>query len=176
MTSLGRHKPYPISVLQILNWRISNSTPILPNMLFPSILILDEILDILTVHMFSNLIRLPLLEREAQSFVRVIFVIRLVLVVLDTDEVRVHCFRVKRECDKRINSRSLGDYFECPGLELSAEEIHYQRYRTTNPPDKGNNYVKVHKGTYLLILELDNLIITPHNLVPLVLTCVEKLR
>ena len=41
------------------------------------------------IHMLHNLIRLPFLKAETQPLVRVIFVIRLILVVLDLDKVAV---------------------------------------------------------------------------------------
>lgn len=40
--------------------------------------------------MLGDLIRLPLLEREAQALVTIILIIRLVLMVLDPDEVAVY--------------------------------------------------------------------------------------
>lgn len=66
--------------------------------------------------MLGDIVCLPLLEAETQAFVRVIFVIGLILVVLDTDEVRINCGRVKTQADKRIDGGLLVDSQESPAL------------------------------------------------------------
>ena len=64
--------------------------------------------------MLHDLIRLPLLEGEAQPFVRVVFVVGLVLVVFDLDEVGVDGGGVEGEGDERVDGGGFGDDFEGP--------------------------------------------------------------
>ena len=64
-------------------------------MFLPSILISLKDRDLLRIHMLGHLIRLPLLELESQSLVAVILIIRLVFMVLDADEVAVHCLGIE---------------------------------------------------------------------------------
>ena len=66
--------------------------------------------------MLSDLISLPFLEAEPNSFVAVIFVVGLVLVILDSDEVRVDSFRIEGERDESVDGGRFRDYFECPRL------------------------------------------------------------
>merc|ERR1711939_1239255 len=47
---------------------------------------------------------------------RIILVVRLIFVVLDPDEVAVDSFWVERECHKSVDSCSLRDDLERPGL------------------------------------------------------------
>lgn len=80
----------------------------------PFTLISLESLHLFSIHMLSHLVSLPLLEAKPNPLVRVILIICLVFVVLDLDKVRIDSVRVKRERNKRIDSRSLGDDLECP--------------------------------------------------------------
>ena len=75
--------------------------------------------------MFHNSISLPFLEREAETFVRVIFVICLIFVVFDADEVRVYGVGVKGEGDEGVDSGGFWDDFEGPGLG-SIVSLHIQ--------------------------------------------------
>ena len=79
--------------LQLLNRRRSllrQPTPILPHMLLPGALILLELLQLGTIHQLGHVIRLPLLELKPEAFVAVVFVVGLVFVVFDLDEVGVN--------------------------------------------------------------------------------------
>lgn len=80
----------------------------------PFTLISLESLHLLSIHMLSHLISLPLLEAKPNPLVRVILIIRLVFVILDLDEIRIDSIRVKRERNKRIDRRRLGNDLECP--------------------------------------------------------------
>lgn len=80
----------------------------------PFTLISLESLHLFSIHMLSHLVSLPLLEAKPNPLVRVILIICLVFVVLDLDKIRIDSVRVKRERNKRIDSRSLGDDLECP--------------------------------------------------------------
>lgn len=80
----------------------------------PFTLISLESLHLFSIHMLSHLVSLPLLEAKPNPLVRVILIICLVFVVLDLDKIRIDGVRVKRERNKRIDSRSLGDDLECP--------------------------------------------------------------
>lgn len=80
----------------------------------PFTLISLESLHLFSIHMLSHLVSLPLLEAKPNPLVRVIFIICLVFVVLDLDKIRIDSVRVKRERNKRIDRRSLGDDLECP--------------------------------------------------------------
>jgi hypothetical protein len=47
----------------------------------------------------------------------VILIIRLILVVLDADEVAVYCLRIQGKSDKCVDSGGFGNDLESPGLE-----------------------------------------------------------
>ena len=95
---------------------LSSATTILPNVLLPRAFIRFELLHLRAIHVLHHLIRLPFLEAEPQTLVRVVLVVRLVLVVLDLDEVAVDGGRVKRKRDERVDGGGFGDDFECPRL------------------------------------------------------------
>jgi len=76
--------------LQILLRRLPSPASIFPNMLFPSIFVRFEHLNLLAIHMLRNLIRLPFLEGESQSLMTVIFIIGLVFVIFYSDEITVY--------------------------------------------------------------------------------------
>ena len=84
--------------LQILCRRLSlsSATAILPNVLLPRAFIRFKFLHLGAIHVLHHLICLPFLEAESQTFVGVVLVVRLVLVVLDLDEVAVDGGWVKR--------------------------------------------------------------------------------
>lgn len=79
-----------------------------------SVRILLEVLNLLGIHMRRNVICLPLLEVEAQTLVRVVLVVCLVLVVLDLDEVGVDGVGIEGEGDDGVDCGGLGDDLECP--------------------------------------------------------------
>lgn len=81
---------------QILHRRLVLPTPILPPFLLPRIPIPLKRRHLLAIHMLGHLIRLPLLERRAQPLVRVVLVVRLILMVLDADEVAIDGIWVQR--------------------------------------------------------------------------------
>lgn len=83
-------------------------------MLLAGPLIRFKLLHLRTIHMLHDLIRLPLLEGEAQPLVGVIFVVGLILVVLDLDEVAVDGGRVEGEGDEGVDGGGFGDDFEGP--------------------------------------------------------------
>lgn len=62
------------------------------------------------------MIRLPLLEAEADPFVRVVFVVGLVFVVFDLDEVGIYGGGVEREGDEGVDSGGFRDEGEGPRL------------------------------------------------------------
>ena len=92
------------------------TTTILPDLLLSSAFVRLELCDLGTVHVFHDIVRLPFLERETQSFVGVIFVIGLVLVILDADEVRIDRLRIQRQGDEGVDGRRLGNDLERPRL------------------------------------------------------------
>lgn len=92
--------------LQIFDWCLTLSIPILSHMLLRSIFVPNKSLHLLTIHILGNLVlfpqiqfrlqtqhlqgntyRLPLLEAEAHSLMAVILIIRLILMILDTNEI-----------------------------------------------------------------------------------------
>lgn len=83
-------------------------------MLLAGPLVRLKLLHLRAVHMLHDLISLPLLEGEPQALVRVVLVIRLVLVVLDLDEVAVDGGRVEGEGDEGVDGGGFGDDFEGP--------------------------------------------------------------
>ena len=58
-------------------------------MLFARSLISLKFLHLGAVHVLHNLVCLPLLKAETETFVRVVLVIRLIFVILDLDEITV---------------------------------------------------------------------------------------
>lgn len=70
--------------------------------------------------MLHNIVGLPLLETEPETLVGIIFIVGLVLVVFDLDEVGVLGGGIKGEGDKRVDGGGLGDEFEGPGLRRSS--------------------------------------------------------
>ncbi len=75
-----------------------------------------EGLNVLAVHHSRNLIRLPPLEREARSSVRVILAVGLVFVVFDLGKIRVRGIWVEGEGDEGVDRRRLDSSRERPGL------------------------------------------------------------
>ena len=64
--------------------------------------------------MLHNLIGLPLLKAKSKPFVGVVFIVCLVFVVFDADEVAVYCFGVEGEGDEGVYGGGFGNYFEGP--------------------------------------------------------------
>ena len=73
--------------------------------------------------MLGHLIRLPLLELESQALVAVILIIRLIFMVLDADEVAVHCLGIEGESDQCVDSGRFWDELELPGLSLLVSAV-----------------------------------------------------
>lgn len=69
------------------------------------------------VHVLHDLIRLPFLEAETQTLMRVVLVVGLILVVFDLDEVAVDGGRVEGEGDESVDGGGFGNDFEGPGLQ-----------------------------------------------------------
>ncbi len=153
--------------LQVFHRRVpfSSSTSILPNALLGGSLIRLKLLHLRTIHMLHNLIRLPLLKTESQSFVGIVFIIGLVFVVFYLNEVGVYRGGVEGEGDEGVYSGGLGDEFECPGLEKSCVSILFKAIR-----ERGRG------RTYLRVSELNKSRLILHNLISLVLTVLEQLR
>lgn len=88
---------------QILLRRIPSASPISLHFLLPVLAGVDrpsagiclEHLNLLSIHVFHDIVRLPLLEAEANALVRVVLVVSLVFVVLNLDEIGIHGGRVK---------------------------------------------------------------------------------
>ena len=104
--------------LQVLSRRVtlSGATTILPDVLLTRPLIRLKLLHLGAVHVLHNLVRLPFLEAETQTLVRVVLIVRLILVVLDLDEVAVDGGRVQRQGDEGIDGGGFGNDFESPRL------------------------------------------------------------
>ena len=68
-----------------------------------------EFLDFGTIHVLYHLICLPFLEAEAETLVRVVFVVLLVFVVFYLDEVGVDGVGVEREGDEGVEGCFFGD-------------------------------------------------------------------
>ncbi len=73
--------------------------------------------------MLGYLICLPLLEAETQALMRIVFVISLILVVLDLNEVGVDGGGVEGERDEGVDSGGLGDDFERPRLQKRSARV-----------------------------------------------------
>ena len=83
-------------------------------MLLPRPLIRLELQHLGAIHMLHDLIRLPFLEAEAQTLMRVVLIVGLILVVLDLDEVAVDGGRVEGEGDEGVDGGGFGNDFEGP--------------------------------------------------------------
>lgn len=66
--------------------------------------------------MLHHRIGLPLLEAEPQPLVRIVFVIGLVLVVFDLDEIAVDGVGRESEGHERVDGCGFGDDLESPTL------------------------------------------------------------
>jgi hypothetical protein len=75
-----------------------------------------EVFHFLAVHVLHDSICLPLLKAKTDPFVTIIFIIGLIFVVFNLNEVRVDGVRVERKRDNSIDRSSLGDDLECPRL------------------------------------------------------------
>lgn len=104
--------------LQILRRRLPIARPgaiSLDGLLRGALIRLEEF-DLGGIHILHHVIGLPLLEAEAEAFVRVVFVIGLVLMVLDLDEVGVLGGGVEGKGDEGVDGSGFGDDFEGPRL------------------------------------------------------------
>jgi hypothetical protein len=91
--------------------------------------------------------------------VRVVFVVCLILVIFDLDEVWVHGIGVEGQWDECVDSGGLGNDLERPWLQTSVMFLATQEAILT----------------YLLILELDQVSVVLDDLIALVLARLEKL-
>ena len=73
-------------------------------------------LQFLAVQMIYNVIRLPFLEVEPEPFVRVVFLVGLIFMIFDLDEVRIDGCGIKRERNKAGDGGAFGDKCKRPGL------------------------------------------------------------
>lgn len=77
--------------MNIFDWRLTvlSAAAISIDSCFRSSLVGLELGNLGAIHMLHHLIRLPLLEAEANALMRIVLVIRLVLVILDANEVGI---------------------------------------------------------------------------------------
>ena len=77
--------------LQVLDWCVPflRATPMLPDIFLSSLLVCLEQMDLFTVHVLHHRVRLPLLETEAETLMRVVLIVGLILVIFHLDEVTV---------------------------------------------------------------------------------------
>ena len=73
------------------------STAVLVHWRLGRILVLLKVLHLFAIHELHHIVRLPLLEAESDAFVRIVLVVRLVLVILDLNKVRVNSVRIQRQ-------------------------------------------------------------------------------
>ena len=66
--------------------------------------------------MLHNLVGLPLFEREANTFMRVVFVVGLILVIFQLNEIRVDSRGIEGQGNKSVDRGGLWDELEGPGL------------------------------------------------------------
>lgn len=102
---------------------------------------------LLAVHVLHDLIRLPLLEGEADAFVRVVLVVGLVLVVLDSDEVGVFRLRVEGEGDEGVDGSGFGDELEGPGLVFFFPHQNVSRIEKMGVVNSGRFFLPARSGT-----------------------------
>lgn len=100
--------------LQVLDWCLSCTTAILSYRLLSSVLVTLEYLDLVHAHVLSDLISLPLLERETQAFMRIVLVICLILMVLDPHKIIVQGSWVEGEGNEGVYRCCLWNNLECP--------------------------------------------------------------
>lgn len=90
----------------------------------------------------------------------VIFVVRLIFVIFDADEVAVDRLRVQGKSYECVDSCSLGDDLEGPGLE---------KFSSCSEDGQKANF------SYLFVLELDDFVVTADYLVTFILRSLEQL-
>jgi hypothetical protein len=106
---------------QVLLWRLTCPTSILPNGFLSSPFIGRKLLYLRAIHVLRHLIGLPFLETKAQPLMRVVFVICLILMVFHSHKIGVDCFWVQRKGNECVDRRGLRNDFECPGLEYTVQ-------------------------------------------------------
>lgn len=83
-------------------------------MLLARALIRLKFLHLLTTHNLRHLISLPLFEAEPSALVAIVFVVLLVLVVFNLDDVTVDGGWVEREGDEGVHVCGFGNESESP--------------------------------------------------------------
>lgn len=74
---------------EVLLWSSTVPTAVRPSLLLPGVLVRFERFDLRSAHQLWDSVGLELLEGGTQTLIRVVFLVCLVFVVLDADEVRV---------------------------------------------------------------------------------------
>lgn len=111
-------------VSQIFLWCLTFAITILFHMLLPRIFVGFEYRYLLAIHVLCHLISLPFLECKSKTLVAIVFVICLVFMVLDSDEIAVHGFGIKGERHECVDGGCLGNNFESPRLnEVSTQFV-----------------------------------------------------
>ena len=109
----------PDLVLEVLYRSITVLSPatIFLDSILASTFVLLEVLHLFRIHILHNLISLPLLEREASAFVRVVFVISLILVILQLNEIGVDSRGIEGQGNKSVDGGGLWDELKSPRLD-----------------------------------------------------------
>ena len=120
------------SILEILYRSITvlSPTTVCPDCILASTLVLLKVLHLLRVHVLHNLISLPLLEREAHTLMRVIFVVGLILVILQLNEVGVDSRGIEGQGNESVNRGGLWNEFEGPGLYQNRPRLAVNSYQS----------------------------------------------
>lgn len=119
----------------VLGWRVSCARTVCFDRRLGGVLVSNELLNFLAVHILHNVVSLPFLETEANALIcqelaceqpkgyldcskhtRVILIIRLILVILDLDEIRVHRSWIQTQTHQRINRCRLWNASKRPAL------------------------------------------------------------
>lgn len=79
-------------------------------------LILLKLLQLGRVHMLHHMVRLPLLEVKPQPLMRVIFIVRLILMILDLHEIAIQRRGVQAQRHQAGDRGGFRDELEGPGL------------------------------------------------------------
>jgi len=112
----------------IAHGRLGGPTTVLVDLVVPGPIITLEHLDLLGRHQPRNHIGLDLLELEAEPFVRVILLVRLILVVQDKREVGVFGRWVNDERDEGVDGSLLRNEVEGPSLSVSEITVENRRW------------------------------------------------
>lgn len=112
------YHPFELPSLQILLGSLSlliTSTILLHGFL-GSVLVLLKVLHLFAIHVLHDIIRLPLLEAETETFMAVVLVVCLILMVLDLNKVRVYSVGIEGKRYEGVDGCCFGDDFEGPRL------------------------------------------------------------